>query len=167
MRATNSRQIPTESAYVAHLWEYPELTLAIFGMQIHSDEAAVMYFESGIEEQARESLAQEPGLLCVREFSEGNGGLQFQYWRSYKDLADYSKRLPHMAWWRWLLAHDGKGFSFYHEIYQCKTAEAIFEKGTIAVGPGTFCTTSAVEFGGNRSQERQRRFLEAAASAEG
>jgi hypothetical protein len=67
-----------------------------------------------------------------------------------------------MAWWKWLTDHEGQGFSFYHEIYQCKTAEAIFETGTTAVGPGTFCTVSPTELGGGRSQQRQRRFVEAA-----
>ena len=150
-----------ETAYVAHLWEYPELTLAIFGLQVHTEEAGQMYLESGIEEQLRETLAREPGMLCMREFAEGSGGLQLLYWRSHRELADFSKRMPHMAWWKWLIEHHGQGLSFYHEIYQCSTAEAIFEAGTEPVGPGTFCTTSSTELGGNRSQERQQRFMEA------
>lgn len=86
-----------------------------------------------------------------------------QYWRSHDDLADFSKRMPHMAWWKWLIDNEGQGFSFYHEIYTCKTAEAIFETGTMPVGPGTFATLSPTELGGGRSVERQRRFAEAAA----
>ena len=64
-----------------------------------------------------------------------------------------------------LTDHRGQGFSFYHEIYQCKTAEAIFEVGSLPVGPATFCETSAVTGGEGRSQERQRRFADAAGSA--
>src|SRR5688500_7265056 len=80
-RAMNEQdgRAPRDSAYVARLWECPELSLAIFGMQIHSEEAGAMYAESGISEQMQESLAQESGLLCVREFPEGNGGLMLQY----------------------------------------------------------------------------------------
>ena len=100
-------------------------------------------------------------MLCMREFPEGNGGVQLQYWRSYQELAAYSKRLPHMAWWKWLMEHDGQGFSLYHEFYVCRTAEAIFEQGTEPVGPGTFCTLSATPLGGNRSDDRLQRFADA------
>jgi Domain of unknown function (DUF4188) len=153
---------PTDRTYVAHLWDYPQLTVAIFGMQIHSPEAYAMYEAAGIPKQMEESLAQAEGLLGVRSFQEGNGGLQLQYWRSHEDLARFSRQMPHTAWWKWLRNNLGKGFGFYHEIYQCKTAEAIFEEGTEPVGPGTFCVTSAVAGGEGRSQERQRRFQDAA-----
>jgi hypothetical protein len=98
----------------------------------------------------------------MREFQEGHGGMLLQYWRSHQDLSDYSKRMPHMAWWKWLLDHDGQGFSFYHEIYQCKSAEAIFQKGTPPIGPGTFCNLEPVSMGTNRSVQRQQRFMDAA-----
>ena len=119
---------PADSAYIAQLWDYPQLTIAIFGM---------------------------------RRFSEDDGGLQLQYWRSHEDLARFARQLPHTEWWKWLINNRGKGFSFYHEIYQCKAAEAIFEVGTQAVGPGTFCVTSPIASGEGRSEERQRRLLEA------
>ena len=70
--------------------------------------------------------------------------------------------MPHTAWWKWLKRNQGKGLGFYHEIYQCRTAEAAFEAGTLPVGPALFCTTSAVTGSEGRSQERQRQFLEAA-----
>ena len=161
MNEVDRQAVSEGSAYIAHLWEYPELTLAFFGIQIHSEEAGAMYMASGIEEQIAESLLQEPGVLATRDFPEGTGGVQLQYWRSHRELADYSRRLPHMAWWKWLLEHDDQGVSFYHEIYQCRTAEAVFEKGVTPIGPGAFCTISSTELGGNRSQERQQRFLEA------
>ena len=161
MSEQHSNTVPVDSAYVAHLWEYPDLTLAMFGLQVHEEAAGAAYFEAGIEEQVLESLRQEPGVLCVRDFPEGNGGVQLQYWRSHEELADFSKRMPHMAWWKWLIEHDGQGLSFYHEIYRCKTAEAVFEKGMPPIGPGSFCTTSSTELGGNRSVERQQRFLDA------
>ena len=153
---------PDDQAYVAHLWEHPQLTVAIFGMQVQSPEAYARYEAAGIPKQLEESLAQAEGLLGVRSFEEGNGGLQLQYWRSHEDLARFARRMPHMAWWKWLMENRGKGFGFYHEIYQCRTAEAIFEVGTTPVGPATFCAVSAVAGGEGRSEERQRRFQAAA-----
>ena len=156
---------PTDSAYIAHMWEYPQLTIAIFGIQVHTPEAYAMYEEAGIPKQMEESLGQAEGLLCIRTFSESNGGLQLQYWRSHEELAGFARQMPHTSWWKWLMNNRGKGFSFYHEIYQCMTAEAVFEIGTLPVGPATFCTASAVVGGEGRSPERQRRFLEAAAQS--
>jgi len=157
---------PTDSAYIAHLWEYPRLTVAIFGIQVQSPEAYAMYEAAGIPQQMEEALSMAEGLLAVRSFDEGNGGLQLQYWRSHEDLSRFALKMPHTEWWKWLTDHRGQGFSFYHEIYQCKTAEAVFEVGTPAIGPGTFCTTSTVEGGEGRSRDRQRRFIEAASADE-
>ncbi len=153
---------PAESTYIAHLWEYPQLTLAIFGIQVLTPGADALYEESGIPEQMEASLAEAEGLLGVRIFEESTGGMQLQYWRSHEDLTRFARTMPHTAWWKWLHHNRGKGFGFYHEIYQCRTAEAIFETGTLPLGPGLFCTTSAVTGGEGRSQERQRQFLEAA-----
>lgn len=154
---------PTDSAYIAHLWQHPQLTLAIFGMQLLTLEGQALYETAGIPQQMQAALAEAEGLLCVRDFPEGNGGMQLQYWRSHEDLARFAGQLPHMAWWKWLNDHRGQGFGFYHEIYQCKTAEAVFETGTLPVGPALFCEISAVAGGEGRSQKRQQRFAEAAA----
>lgn len=153
--------VPDNKTYISHLWEYPDLTLAIFGMQVHSPESYALYQEAGIPAQMEESLKTAEGLLCVRDFEEGSGGLQLQYWRSHDDLERFARQMPHTQWWKWLTENRGKGFTFYHEVYQCKTAEAIFEVGAIPVGPATFCTNTAVESGEGRSKERQRRFEDA------
>jgi hypothetical protein len=153
---------PTDSAYIAHLWDYPQLTIAIFGLQAASQEAFAMYGAAGIPEQMEVALKNAEGLLGVRFLPEGNGAIQLQYWRSHADLALFARQMPHTAWWKWLNDNVGQGISFYHEIYQCKTAEAVYELGTLPVGPATFCETSAVIGGEGRSQERQRRFIEAA-----
>jgi hypothetical protein len=134
-------------------------------MQVHSPEAYAMYEAAGIPAQMEQALAQAEGLLAVRMFAEGNGGLQLQYWRSHDDLARFARQMPHTAWWKWLMNNVGRGFSFYHEIYQCQTAEAIFEVGTLPIGPARFCPTSAVVGGEGRSQERQQRFREASAAS--
>jgi hypothetical protein len=152
---------PTDSAYYAHLWNFPQLTIAIFGIQVQTPEGYAMYEAADIPKQMEEATAAAEGLLLVRFFPEGNGGMQLQYWRSHEDLAKFARQMPHTAWWKWLTANRGKGFSFYHEIYQCKTAEAIYEVGSLPVGPATFCETTAGTSGEGRSQERQRRFTEA------
>lgn len=153
---------PLDSTYISHLWEYPELTVAIFGLQVQRQEMYAAYEEQNIPAQIEQSLAQAEGFLGMRSFQEGNGGVMLQYWRSNEDLARYSRQIPHTVWWKWLVDNRGKGLGFYHEIYQCKTAEAIYEEGTLPVGPATFCTNTAVEAGEGRSKERQRRFAEAA-----
>ena len=152
---------PTDSAYIAHLWQYPQLTVAIFGLQATSAEAFAMYEAAGISEQMEAALKEAEGLLGVRFLPEGSGTMQLQYWRSHQDLALFARTMPHTAWWKWLNDNKGKGLSFYHELYQCKTAEAVYELGSTPVGPATFCQTSAVVGGEGRSQERQRRFIEA------
>lgn len=154
--------VPTDSAYIPHLWSYPQLTVAIFGLQVHSSEGYARYETANIPKQLEEALGQAEGLLGIRFFAERNGGTQLQYWRSHEDLSKFARQMPHAAWWKWLNDHKGQGISFYQEIYQCKTAEAIYELGSIPVGPATFCETSAVKSGEGRSQERQRRFVEAA-----
>jgi hypothetical protein len=100
---------PTDSAYIAHLWDYPHLTIAIFGMQVQTREAYAMYEAADIPKQMDEALAKAEGLLCVRDFSEGNGGLQLQYWRSHEDLARFARQMPHTAWWKWLTSHRCRG----------------------------------------------------------
>jgi hypothetical protein len=72
--------------------------------------------------------------------------------------------MPHGRWWKWLLHHVDRGLGFYHEIYQAKTAEAVYETGTHPVGPALFCSVIPVTGGEGRSKERLRRFAEAADS---
>jgi hypothetical protein len=157
-----------EGAYVAHLWEYPNLCVAFFGVQFHTEEGQQRYDASGISEEMFPALdvAHEEGHLLTRPLPEGNGVVLIQYWRSYDDLDRWARKLPHMRWWRWLLQNAGSNLSFYHEIYQVKAAEAIFEKGCLPVGPALFATTSQVEAGEGHSKDRQRRFEEMAKPAE-
>jgi hypothetical protein len=156
-----------EGAYIAHLWEHPRLCLAVFGVQFFTPEGQRRYEESGITEEMMSALgtAQADGLLLLnRMVMSEEGPLLLQYWRSYEELDDWARRLPHMRWWRWLLENSGDDISFYHEIYQAKTAEAIYEKGCRPVGPAVFASTSTVSSGEGRSKERQARF---AAGAKG
>ena len=154
-------------AYIAHLWEHPSLCLALFGVQFLTAEGQRRYEASGINEEMFPALgkAQEAGLLLHnRILTTEEGPVLMQYWRSYDDLDGWARRLPHMRWWRWLLENAGSELSFYHEIYQVKTAEAIYERGCQPVGPALFATTSAVSPGEGGSQDRQARFAEAANS---
>src|SRR5947209_13251374 len=127
----------TDRQYVAALWEQPSLCIALFGVQFANEEAARRYDEAGIapEMDAALAAASGDGLLLTRGFEEGNGGVVLQYWRSYDDLDRWARMMPHTRWWRWLVEHRHLGMGFYHEIYQVKTAEAIYDAGTAPVGP--------------------------------
>lgn len=156
-------------ATISHLWEQPRLCLAAFGIQIATPEGAALWEASGIAAEMDAALAQAvaDGLLLLnRPMMTPDGPIQFQYWRSHEDLAVWSRRLPHMAWWRWLLEHAGPDVSFYHEIYQVATAEAVYERGCRPVGPALFVSTSPVAAGEGRSAERQARFAEARGAIE-
>ena len=94
-----------EGAYIAHLWEYPNLCVAIFGVQFHTEEGLNRYDAAGITEEMGPAL--ESGHIGRASpdasTSEANSGVLLQYWRSYDDLDAWARTLPHMRWWRWLL----------------------------------------------------------------
>jgi hypothetical protein len=155
---------PLDSAYTAALWEHPALCVAIFGIQFLNKEGRQLYEKSGIEQEMFDALeqARAAGLLLNRPLMSPEGPLLMQYWRTYADLDRWARRQPHSRWWRWLMEHAGKGVGFYHEIYQAKAAEAIYEQGTRPVGPAMFSSLERTEGGEGHSRERQQRFLEAA-----
>jgi len=131
---------PIDSAYIAALWEHPTLCVALFGVQFLTEEGQRLYEEAGIDQEMLATLeeARAAGLLLHRPLMSPEGPVLMQYWRSYEDLDRWARKQPHSRWWRWLLEHTGKGVGFYHEIYQAKTAEAIYEQGTRSVGPALF-----------------------------
>lgn len=155
--------------YVAALWEQPSLCVALFGVQFDNEEAARLYDAAGIGQEMETALAaaSADGLLLVRDFEEGSGGVMLQYWRSYDDLDRWARTMPHTRWWRWLVEHRHHGMGFYHEIYQVKTAEAIYDPGTPPVGPALFCSQVPAEGSEGRSRDRQQRFKSAQDSLNG
>jgi hypothetical protein len=138
--------------------------LAIFGVQFHTPEGQRRYEASGITEEMMPALevAPDEGLLLNRIVTSEEGPLLLQYWRSYEDLDAWARKLPHMRWWRWLVENAGPDVSFYHEIYQARSAEAIYERSCKPVGPALFTTTSTVSPGEGQSRQRQARFADAA-----
>ena len=153
-----------DGASIAHLWEHPNLCIAIFGVQFHTPEGQQRYGASGISKEMYPALeaAKGEGFLHQELMMVEGGAVLFQYWRSYDELDRWARKMPHMRWWRWLVENAGDDVSFYHEIYQVKTAEAIYEKGCRPVGAALFTTTSAVSAGEGQSRQRQQRFAEAA-----
>jgi hypothetical protein len=154
-----------EGAYIAHLWEHPNLCVATFGVQFHTPEGQQKYGMSGITEEMGPALeaAKDAGFLYQQQLMAEGGAVLLQYWQSYDHLDRWARTLPHMRWWRWLLENAGDDISFYHEIYQVKKAEAIYEKGCRPVGPALFTTTSTVGAGEGQSKQRQQRFADEAA----
>jgi hypothetical protein len=90
-------------------------------VRFHTPEGKARYDASGINEQVFPALAEAQAagtLLLGRTVMTDEGPLLFQYRRSYEDLDAWVRRLPHMAWWCWLLENSGSGLSFNHEIYR-------------------------------------------------
>jgi hypothetical protein len=157
-----------QHAYIARLWEHPALCLGLFGVQFQTEEGQRLYEASGITEEFMAELGAGPeGLLQARQLMSEEGPLMMVYWRSYDDLDRWARRQPHSRWWRWLVEHTGRGVVFYYEIYQARTAEAVYEPGTQPVGPALFCGIEEVPVGEGRSRERQRRFEEAGQLTQG
>lgn len=149
---------------IAALWEHPTLCLAFFGVQFHSEEGQRRYMAAGIREEMEAALetAKAEGLLLLnRPLMSPEGPLLMQYWRSYEDLDHWARAQPHSRWWVWLMQNSGSDLGFYHEIYQVKTGEAIYESGTRPVGPALFAAQESVPVGEGKSRARQQRFLEA------
>jgi hypothetical protein len=159
---------PSDRTYIAALWEHPNLCVSFFGAQYHTVEGQRLYEEAGIQAELEAALAaaHSEGLLLARPLMSPEGPLLMLYWRSYEDLDCWARKLPHTRWWNWLVENAGRGVGFYHEIYQVKTAEAIYERGTTAVGPALFCATETVQAGEGRSRQRQQRFADVDAMAD-
>lgn len=156
-------QVPDNSAYIATLWEHPTLCIAFFGVQFLTADGQRLYEEAGINQEMSDALerAREEGLLLNRPLMSPDGPVLMQYWRSYDALDRWARKQPHSRWWRWLLENAGEGIGFYHEIYQAKSAEAIYEEGTHPVGPALFSAIQAVTGGEGHSRERQHQFIDA------
>jgi len=155
--------------YIAALWEYPNLCISIFGVQLSSEEGARLYSEAGIDAEVMPALhaAGEDGLLLVRPMMSEEGQFLMQYWRSYEDMDRWARKLPHARWWQWLRHNQSNGVSFYHELYVAKSAEAIYTEGMRPVGPAVFCSTEPARGSDGRSKDRQRKFVESALASQG
>lgn len=156
-----------EGARIANLWEHPNLCVSLFGVQFHTPDGQQRYAASGINEEMFPALeaARSAGFLHIEFLQNESNAVLLQYWRSYDELDQWARTLPHMRWWRWLLENVGEDLSFFHEIYQPMKAEAIYEKGCRPFGAAAFTTMSPVEAGSGQSKQRQQRFAEAHAAA--
>jgi hypothetical protein len=151
-----------DSTYMAAVWEHPNLCVGIFGLQVLSEDGGKLYHESGIQDQLMEALSTsaDEGLLHVRRLESDEGALVMVYWSSYADLDRWARRQPHSLWWKWLVDNEGRGIGFYHEIYQAKTAEAVFTAGAKPVGPALFSRLEPIPPGKGYSRKRQQRFAD-------
>lgn len=124
-----------ETTFIARLWEYPTLCIGLFGVQFQTADGQCLYNTNGIGEELAATLAARPdGLLHTRHLMSREGPLIMVYWRSYGDLDRWAQSQSHARWWRWLIENTGQGVVFYHEVYQARAAEAVYEPCAQPVG---------------------------------
>lgn len=125
-----------ETTLIARLWEHPTLCIGLFGVQFQTEDGQRLYNANGISDELAAALAASPaGLLHTRHLMSREGPLIMAYWRSYGDLDRWARSQSHARWWRWLRESTSQGVVFYHEVYQARTAEAVYEPSTQLVGP--------------------------------
>jgi len=75
-------------ATIAHLWEHPDLCIAVFGVQFHTPVGQERYGTSGIPEEMDRALeeAKAVGFLHQERLMAEGSGVLLQYWRSYDEL---------------------------------------------------------------------------------
>lgn len=84
-----------------------------------------------IAREARRVWIQEAGLLHSESFTLGRGHYGvLQYWRSFEDLEDWTRRNTHTGWWRSSVERmrTRGDLGVYHELYlvQRHDLESIF-----------------------------------------
>src|SRR3954453_16593237 len=100
----------------------PELCLVRLGFQVRRL-TALRYasrLARAIDRSADEAMAAGAGLLQSERFalSWRHFGV-LQYWRGFEELEQWSKRPPHVEWWRGAVERGRtKGdFGLYHEVF--------------------------------------------------
>jgi hypothetical protein len=64
-----------------------------------------------------------------------------QYWRDFPSLENWSRSLPHQAWWKEFLRDSG-GVGFWHETYFMRGGmEAIYDDVRQPIGFAAFAPT--------------------------
>ena len=86
-----------EGATIAHLWEHPDLCIAVFGIQFHKPVGQERYAASGITQEMDPALeaAKEAGSLHQERLMGQGSGVLLQYWRSYDELDHWARTMPH------------------------------------------------------------------------
>ena len=121
-----------------NLSAYPDLVVIYLGMRVRTLRGMVRFLKLGRE--IGQSVAAAPAGLLKHEnlwFSPIHGGMR-QYWQDYASLEEWTRTLPHQAWWQDFLKDSG-GTGFWHEMYTMRGGmEAVYDDMPGPLGLGTF-----------------------------
>jgi len=117
------------SRQTADLSGYPDLIVIYLAMKAHSLRGfwALLKIGPAIKKAVN---AQPDGLLhheenIVYSLFPPHFGMR-QYWRDFDSLEKWTREMPHMGWWKDLLARP-QGVSFWHETYSIRGGiESVF-----------------------------------------
>jgi hypothetical protein len=116
---------------------YPDLIVIYLGMRARTVRGVLTFVKFG--RAIRQAVDAEPDGLLLHEnffFSPVHGGMR-QYWRDFGSLENWTRTLPHQAWWRDFLRDSG-GTGFWHELYSIRGGiEAVYDDMP-PLGLGTF-----------------------------
>jgi hypothetical protein len=107
------------SRHTVDLSAYPDLVVVYLGIRAHSVGGFLKIMKLG-PQIARSAQARPDGLLHHEEnliygLLPLHIGMR-QYWRDFEALERWTRELPHMDWWRDLIARP-QGVSVWHETY--------------------------------------------------
>ena len=98
---------------------YPDLVVIYLGMKAHTFGGFLKLMKLG-PQIMRAAKAGPDGLLhheenIIMSLFPLHVGMR-QYWRDFESLERWTREMPHMGWWRDLIARP-QGVSVWHETY--------------------------------------------------
>jgi len=122
---------------------YPDLVVIYLGMRVRTLAGIKTVFSFGPRIKAAVDARPEGLLLHENVFYSLfplHAGMR-QYWRDFPSLENWSRSLPHQAWWKEFLRDSG-GVGFWHETYFMRGGmEAIYDDVRQPIGFAAFAPT--------------------------
>ena len=126
------------------LSRFPDLVVIYLGMKVRRLGGVKTVFSFGRKISA--AVAAKPDGLLLHEsifysLFPLHVGMR-QYWRDFASLENWSRSLPHQAWWKDFLKDSG-GVGFWHETYFMRGGmEAIYDDVHVPLGFSAFAPTA-------------------------
>jgi len=122
---------------------YPDLVVIYLGMRVRTLAGLKTVFAFGPRIKAAVDARPEGLLLHENVFYSLfplHAGMR-QYWRDFPSVENWSRSLPHQAWWKGFLRDSG-GVGFWHETYFMRGGmEAIYDDVRQPIGLAAFAPT--------------------------